>query len=56
MIDIDFNDDNVTSFVSRNEIDSLQAKITLLHANLEDGIGKGNDYTGWLHLPSQTPN
>ena len=54
MIDINFNDDRSRSFVSAPEIDSLQAKIDRLHTDLEDGLGKGSDFLGWLHLPSQT--
>ena len=54
MIDIDFNDDNAKSFVSGFEVDSLQAKIDRLHADLESGTGQGSDYLGWLHLPSRT--
>ena len=54
MIDIDFNNDYAKSFVSEAQINSLQTKIDLLHADLESGAGQGSDYLGWLHLPSKT--
>ena len=54
MTDINFNDDNAKSFVSDQEIDSLQADIDRLHIDLESGTGQGSDYLGWLHLPSRT--
>ncbi|MDP6711767.1 MAG: glucose-6-phosphate isomerase [Nitrospinaceae bacterium] len=54
MTDIDFNDDNARSFVSGQEIDSLQADVDRLHDDLEKGAGQGSDYLGWLHLPSRT--
>lgn len=54
MADIDFNDENAKSFVSDREIDSLQAEIDRLHTELEKGTGQGNDFLGWLNLPSRT--
>ena len=54
MIDINFNDDRARPFVSALEVYSLQPKIDRLHTDLEGGLGKGSDFLGWLHFPSQT--
>ena len=54
-MDIEFDDENAREFVSSREIDSLQANVDHLHADLEKGTGRGSDHLGWLHLPSQTP-
>jgi glucose-6-phosphate isomerase len=54
-MDIEFDDKNAREFVSSREIDSLQANVDHLHADLEKGTGRGSDHLGWLHLPSQTP-
>lgn len=51
-IDLDYQ--NVKAFLSEDEIHSLQPEIDRLHVDLEKGQGAGNDYLGWLHLPSQT--
>ncbi len=45
-----------TSFLSENAIASLQPQITAAQQALEHGTCLGNDYLGWLHLPtSLTP-
>ena len=54
-MDIEFDDENAREFVSSREIESLQANVDHLHADLEKGTGRGSDHLGWLHLPSQTP-
>ena len=56
MMDISFNDDYAKEFVSNSEIGSLQENVDHLHADLEKKTGQGNDYLGWLHLPSRTPS
>jgi len=54
MTSLQLNYDNIKSFVSEQEIQSLQPKIDALHQVLENGTGKGSDYLGWLDLPSGT--
>jgi glucose-6-phosphate isomerase len=56
MIDIKFNDDRAKGFVSNQDIAALQESVDLSHADLENKIGLGNEYLGWLHLPSSTPS
>ncbi len=53
-MDIRFNDDNAKQFVSTQEIDSLQMNVDHSHNSLEKKTGLGNNWLGWLHLPSQT--
>ncbi|MDH3256210.1 MAG: glucose-6-phosphate isomerase [Nitrospinota bacterium] len=51
------NTDNIKSFVTEQELFDLQPEVDRCHQDLESGGGKGAEYLGWLHLPSQTtPN
>jgi glucose-6-phosphate isomerase len=56
MIDIKFNDDRAKGFVSNQDIAALQESVDRSHTDLEKKIGLGNEYLGWLHLPSSTPS
>jgi glucose-6-phosphate isomerase len=56
MIDIKFNDERAKEFVSNQDIASLQESVDRSHADLEKKNGLGNEYLGWLHLPSSTPS
>ena len=38
--------------ISQAQIEALQPEIEKAQAALENGTGKGNDFLGWLHLPS----
>ncbi|MCF0203753.1 MAG: glucose-6-phosphate isomerase, partial [Muribaculaceae bacterium] len=51
---IQLNNSNVLGAVSQAEIDALQAKGVDAIEKLEKGTGEGNDFLGWLHLPSET--
>lgn len=44
--------ENLWSFISEQEVSSLQSQVSLCHERLEGGTGEGSDYLGWLHLPS----
>ena len=50
---IQINNSNVLGTVSQADIDALQAKGVDAIENLEKGTGEGNDFLGWLHLPSE---
>ena len=41
--------------IGNNEIDLLSAEAESAVSKLENATGEGNDFLGWLHLPSQTP-
>lgn len=41
-------------FLSAGAITALQPQVKTAHEALEQGTCKGNDYLGWLHLPTQT--
>lgn len=43
-------------FVSKETVDSYKPKVEKAAADLENGTGKGNDFLGWLHLPSSIDN
>src|ERR1035437_9146847 len=44
--------DKVLDFVSKETIYNYESKVKECATALENGSGKGNDYLGWLHLPS----
>ena len=46
---------NVLGAISENDINSLQAAANSAMEKLHNGTGAGNDFLGWLHLPSETP-
>ncbi len=52
MENISLSYDKVLSFVSQAEVDGLAADVQKAQETLENGTGKGNDFLGWLHLPS----
>jgi len=49
---IKVNIGNILDFVSKEEVYSLKAGIEAGQTNLENKTGKGNDFLGWLNLPS----
>ena len=46
------NIDKVTQFVTKEEIMALEPQVKKAQQALEDGSLPGNDFLGWLHLPS----
>ena len=49
---IKLNIEKVLGFVSKETVASYEAKVKECIGMLENGTGKGNDFLGWLHLPS----
>lgn len=45
--------DKATSFVGQASVDAYEAQVKDALQKLEKGTGEGNDYLGWLHLPSE---
>lgn len=52
MKSISLNIDKVLATASKEEIYSLASKATECNITLQNGSGAGNDFLGWLHLPS----
>ena len=52
MKNISLNIDKVTGFVTREQILALEPQVKRAQAALEEGTLPGNDFLGWLHLPS----
>ena len=53
MNDIFLNIDKALgSVITKNEVDALEAKAVESNQMLQNGNGIGNDFLGWLHLPS----
>ena len=44
--------ENLKSFITDQELVSLQSQVSLCHEQFEGGTSEGADYLGWLHLPS----
>ena len=43
-------------FVSKEAVSAYQVQVENANKTLENGSGKGNDFLGWLHLPSSIDN
>ena len=52
MKNISLNIDKVAGFVSKETIAAYEPQVKACMETLENGSGKGNDFLGWLHLPS----
>jgi glucose-6-phosphate isomerase len=52
MINIKVNTEAAKSFVDDNQIYAFQKKIDLAHQQLIEKTGAGNDFLGWVDLPS----
>jgi glucose-6-phosphate isomerase len=50
---LNFDYSKALSFVGQHEMDYLAAPVKLAHEQLHQGTGAGNDYLGWVSLPSQ---
>ena len=45
-------DQYLKGFISDHEYDGVAAEVKSAHKALHDGTGLGNDFIGWLHLPT----
>ena len=52
MKNITLSVEKVLGFIPQEKINSCADAVAKAQAALEDGTGKGNDFLGWLHLPS----
>ena len=46
------NIDKVTGFISKETIAAYEPQVKACMETLENGTGQGNDFLGWLHLPT----
>lgn len=46
------NIDKVTGFISKETIAAYEPQVKACMESLENGTGQGNDFLGWLHLPT----
>ena len=53
-MDIQLNRDNLKNFISDQDIKGLFPAIKKAHEQLTSRCGKGNDFLGWMDLPSRT--
>ncbi len=52
MKNICLNIDKVAQFISKEGIAAYESQVRAAMQTLEEGTGLGNDFLGWLHLPS----
>ncbi len=52
MKSISLNIEKALGFISQEAVKGYEAKVKAANEALENGTGKGNDFLGWLHLPS----
>ena len=49
---ISLNIEKTFGFISKEKVFAYEAEVKAAQEMLEKGTGKGNDFLGWLHLPS----
>ena len=49
---ISLNIEKTLGFISKEKVSAYEAQVKAAQETLENGTGKGNDFLGWLHLPS----
>ncbi|MCK5839025.1 MAG: glucose-6-phosphate isomerase, partial [Bacteroidales bacterium] len=54
MANLEIDISKTFNFINKNEVFGLQDEVSSVHKALIEGTGKGNDYLGWMKLPSQT--
>lgn len=47
------NDQHLADFISRQEYDAIAPQIKMAHEALHSGTGLGNDFIGWVNLPTE---
>ncbi len=52
MIDLKVDFSKILGFVDQKEIDALQAEVTKSHQTVVQKTGVGNDFLGWVDLPT----
>ena len=52
MEDIKLNTEKALNFIGGNALNAYADKVKACMETLEKGTGLGNDFLGWLHLPS----
>ena len=52
MENIKLNIEKTLDFISKEKLASYEPKVKACMETLEKGTGLGNDFLGWLHLPS----
>jgi glucose-6-phosphate isomerase len=56
MIQLKINVDKTAGFVSEDEIKLFSAEVPLHHKKIYQKLGAGNDFLGWVTLPSEVSN
>ncbi|MCK0472691.1 glucose-6-phosphate isomerase [Halalkalibacter sp. APA_J-10(15)] len=53
MAKIQFDYSKALTFFNQHEVDYLQGAVKAAHEELHNGTGAGNDYLGWINLPTE---
>ena len=51
---ISLNIEKTFGFISKEKVSAYEAEVKAAQEMLEKGTGEGNDFLGWLHLPSSS--
>lgn len=54
MTNLEIDISKTFNFIDKDEVFGLQDEVSFVHKALIEGTGKGNDFLGWMKLPSQT--
>ena len=49
---VKLNDTYVKPFVNNDELEAIKSEIACAHKTLLEGTGEGNDFLGWVDLPT----
>ncbi len=55
MIKVNVDISHALPFVDGNAFKGIEKEVSAAHRSLIDGSGKGNDFLGWLNLPTSIP-
>jgi len=53
MLNLRFNDEHLSGFLTEDELLIMQEEVTVCHDLFMNKTGKGNDFLGWIDLPEQ---
>ena len=52
MMAVKLDDKHLSNFISAKEYEAIYPQVKLAHETLHQGTGQGNDFLGWLDLPT----
>ena len=50
---VKFDSQHLSDFIAQNEYKAMAPQVKLAHEELQSGTGLGNDFLGWVKLPTE---